>query len=339
VRASDPIALVSPRARHQAVLLANGKILLAGGDDGTAVTTKSAELVDPATATSTATGPLGHARDDFAMVALDDGRALAIGGFNNDDEALGVLVSTELYDPDAGTWSPGPDLPRPRSALSAIKNDDGTVLVFGGGDLATSIEPDILVFHPDDDTFSVAAGTITNLRTSHTAQRMSDGRVLMVGGYFTGSKDDVDVIFPDGRALAADNIPGARRSACAANDDTGDTLVFGGLGGATTLDDVQRFGVTDNAWSRAATLTTPRFACEAVELSCLDLVCGGVDATSCEAYDFARGEMVPVLDDSGAEFSTTLTRIDDTHALLAGGFAGDIGEVVQAARIISLEAP
>jgi len=69
--------------------LAGGTFLLAGGfggDDGTAPPVASAERYDPATNTWTAAAPLHEARTWGAMVALPDGRALAIGGDDGTDE-------------------------------------------------------------------------------------------------------------------------------------------------------------------------------------------------------------------------------------------------------------
>ena len=54
-------SLVTARTRHTATLLPNGKVLVAGGNNGHHALS-SAELYDPATGTWTATGSLGTAR-------------------------------------------------------------------------------------------------------------------------------------------------------------------------------------------------------------------------------------------------------------------------------------
>ncbi len=341
VHAGAPIAMDSARTRHAAALLADGRVLLAGGHDDTYESVTSAALFDPATKTFTPTGSLAQARYDLALVALDDGRAVAFGGFNNDSatpDDNGDLASTEIWDPQNETWSAGPDMPEPRSGLSAVAVGGGTVVVFGGRDNAEAYPDEVLLFDASDDSLVAASGTISEPRGAHTALGLGDGRVVMAGGYFTSSLDDADMIFADGRAAPLAAIPGPRRSACASVDGDGRGLFFGGLNGPGTLDDVEAFDPTDNGWHHAGALATPRYACESVALSCLSLVCGGVDASSCEAWDYATQSAVPVLSDvGGAEYSFTLTRIDDAHALLAGGFAGE--DISATARVISLDAP
>jgi hypothetical protein len=57
-------SLATPRDAHTATLLLNGKVLVAGGDNGGTVLA-SAELYDPATGMWTATGSLSTARVIF----------------------------------------------------------------------------------------------------------------------------------------------------------------------------------------------------------------------------------------------------------------------------------
>jgi hypothetical protein len=340
---SDAIATNTTRARHAAVLLRDGRVLIAGGhDEATYLSMKGAELFDPATRSFDVTGAMAQARYDFALVALDDGRALAVGGFNNDVDTPddnGDLATLELFDPATGTWTAGPSMPEARSGLSAVKVEDGRVLIFGGKTNAESIPTTVLSFDPSDDSLSSTDGEVSFGRTSHTAHLLSDGRVLMVGGYYTGLRDDVDVIAADGSVSPANRIPEARRSSCAANDADGRLLVFGGYGGASmagSMGDVQAFSPSDGTWASAGEMQTARFACEAVELSCGTLVCGGVDATSCELRDHASERTAVVVDDTGGEFSGSLTALDDERALWVGGFVGD--GVSGTARVIELVA-
>jgi hypothetical protein len=87
----------TPRGDAQAVLLQNGKVLVAGGEGGNpfAVLT-SAELYNPATGTWTTTGSLQHARFFHTMTLLQSGQVLAAGG---QDSTPAFLNSAELYTP------------------------------------------------------------------------------------------------------------------------------------------------------------------------------------------------------------------------------------------------
>ncbi len=74
-------SLSSARRRSTATLLPNGKVLVAGGDDGT-TTLASAELYDPASGTWTATGSLVTARDCHTATLLPNGKVLIAGGYD-----------------------------------------------------------------------------------------------------------------------------------------------------------------------------------------------------------------------------------------------------------------
>src|SRR5688500_6695323 len=76
---SDVGPLGTGRSVHTATLLADGRVLVAGGRvNGTA--DASAELYDPATATWSATDSLDTARALHTATRLLDGRVLVVGG-------------------------------------------------------------------------------------------------------------------------------------------------------------------------------------------------------------------------------------------------------------------
>jgi len=65
------------RSFHTATLLPNGKVLVAGGDDGD---NTSAELYDPVAGTWSSTGSLNHPRVFHTATLLNSGLVLAVGG-------------------------------------------------------------------------------------------------------------------------------------------------------------------------------------------------------------------------------------------------------------------
>jgi WD40 repeat protein len=95
-----------PRQHHTATLLANGKVLVAGGDNyfgGVLPTT--AEVYDPDTGQWSPTLPLVSGRREHIAALLPNGKVLVAGGFNTSDTG----PSAELYDP-ASALEPAPFL-------------------------------------------------------------------------------------------------------------------------------------------------------------------------------------------------------------------------------------
>ncbi len=86
------------RAYQSAVLLQNGKVLLAGGTSNSQSYSPlaSAELYDPATGRFTAIADMHDTRMDFGMTLLNDGRVLITGGLTFGG---GVLATAEIYTP------------------------------------------------------------------------------------------------------------------------------------------------------------------------------------------------------------------------------------------------
>jgi hypothetical protein len=80
-------SLVTGRSGHTAILLPNGKVLVAGGY-GSAGALAGAELYDPATSNWTATGDLVVARYFHTATLLPDGEVLVTGGLGSDFKPL-----------------------------------------------------------------------------------------------------------------------------------------------------------------------------------------------------------------------------------------------------------
>lgn len=116
-------SMVTPRANHIAIRLADGRVLVAGGVTESSWT-PTAEIYDPATGQFTATGSMNSPRRDFAAALLNDGRVLVVGG-----NGTALPATTELYNPSTGKWATGPSLSCYPYGITATTLGNGNVLV------------------------------------------------------------------------------------------------------------------------------------------------------------------------------------------------------------------
>lgn len=169
--------LNTPRTLHTATLLANGKVLVAGGYDGGPL--NSAELYDPATGTWSSTGALNTGRSGHIAILLPNGKVLVAGGFNRTGFPISVISSAEIYDPATGTWSSTGALNTGRRSHTATLLPNGKVLATGGTN-----DPNILasaeLYDPAAGTWSLT-GNLKAPRVGHTATLLANGKVLVAG--------------------------------------------------------------------------------------------------------------------------------------------------------------
>ncbi|MFE8600190.1 Kelch repeat-containing protein [Archangium violaceum] len=115
----------SKRLLHTATLLPSGKVLVAGGLNGS-YGSVTAELYDPGTGTWSRTGSLSDARRNHTATLLSSGKVLVASGYFN--------TTSELYDPETGTWSfTTGKLSNDREKGTATLLVSGKVLLVGGG--------------------------------------------------------------------------------------------------------------------------------------------------------------------------------------------------------------
>jgi hypothetical protein len=118
---------------------------------------------------------------------LTDGRVLLTGGAHED---CGRFANAELYDVATGMFIATGPMTRPRDSHSATLLGDGTLLIAGGessdcsaqGCIFSGTEASAEVFHPSSSTFTAAA-KLSARRAGHSATSLTDGTVLLAGGY------------------------------------------------------------------------------------------------------------------------------------------------------------
>jgi N-acetylneuraminic acid mutarotase len=234
-------SMTQPRVTPTATLLADGRVLVAGGDgDGNWGLLASAELYDPGTGAWTPTGSMTEARRGHTATLLADGRVLVTGGTIRQ---AGVLVggyvdlaSAELYDPATGSWTATSSMHQAGSGRTATVLQDGTVLVVGSGGMVMYATGEI--YDPGTESWT-ETGNLVERRGGHSATLLPDGRVLLVGGangtgdhHVTSTAELYDPTTRSWTATASLAVPRKGHAAFLLPDGT--VLVAGGTDGPTS---------------------------------------------------------------------------------------------------------
>jgi hypothetical protein len=177
-------SMAQGRAEHTATLLADGRVLVAGGYGGGTNTLSSAEIYDPATGKFAPTGSMSVTRDRHTATLLPSGKVLIAGGLDDGatSSSPGVLASAELFDPTTGTFTPTGSMEAARDWHTATPLGGGRVLVVGGAG-ADQVTPLASTEIYDSATgHFTATGSMQVARRNHTATLLLDDTVLVAGG-------------------------------------------------------------------------------------------------------------------------------------------------------------
>jgi len=170
---------------YTTTLLPNGKWLVAGGEKGNGgnADCEKARLYDPITGTWTNTGSMTGKRMYHAAALLSNGKVLVVGGESGGDNSQ--LSSAEIYDPATGTWTRTGSLNVARQGgHTATLLSDGKVLVAGGATRngRTVYLSSAELYDPATERWTMT-GPMNVIRHGHTATLLTNGSVLVAGGW------------------------------------------------------------------------------------------------------------------------------------------------------------
>ena len=181
-------SMAAVRGGHTATLLANEKVLIAGGAnmevdvlpffsvDGSV----TAEVYDPVTGQFTSTGNMVTPRVGQTATLLVNGDVLIAGGWSASQNAS--IAAAELYRPATGAFTPTGSMTSPRTGHTATLLPGGKVLIAGGAHDRTLADSDSAeIYDPATGSF-LATESMAVKRCSHTAALLPNGTVLLVGG-------------------------------------------------------------------------------------------------------------------------------------------------------------
>ena len=314
-------AMGTPRNDPMVALLPTGRVLVAGGRDGSGASSTAVELYDRTANTWTSAPALSTPRERATATVLPSGDVLVVGG-----RAGGTSVTaTERYNAASNAWTLTASLTTPRHVHTATLLPDGTVLVVGGQRNATVLSA-VERYAPGSNTWTPVAAA-PRVRAGHGAVLLPSGRVLVAGGH-----DNVGAALASADLYDPTTDTWAPAAALAQGRDeltltllpSGQVLATGGIAGLTELASSELYDPGTNTWSSVGTLAQPRWLHTATLMpSGKVLVAGGLTVLSAfsdvaEVYDpitrvwstvnapASRGGLVSVALPSG-------------EALLAGG--------------------
>lgn len=288
-------SMSTPRRRHSATLLKNGRVLVAGGyHDNFGGCLNTTEIYDPLANSWSMAASMVAPRCGHTATLLQDGRVLVVGGAAGDYYYGGP---EEVYDPSTNAWTQVNGLYALNvSSHSAALLQDGRVLVAGGSSIFGDAYATAHLFNPSINTWSAAAG-MASPREGHSATLLADGRVLVAGGNFYNY--EMNNIYPSPEIYdpstntwsTANNLIVNRDRHGATLLHDGSVLVFGGWNNSGWHAGTEQYNPTLDFWRVMKNMIAVRAGFTATLLPDGSvLVTGGFNAStgflsSAEVYD------------------------------------------------------
>lgn len=325
------------RVFHTSTLLANGKVLVAGGNDSTGKPVTSAELFD-STGTFTPTVSMQTARSRHTATLLNDGKVLLTGGLDSNNQPL---ASAELLDPATGTVTPTmSNMTSARADHTATLLKDGRVLITGGFDGNIELTTAELFDPAKGGSFTRTADMATP-RAYHTATLLDHGAALTNGNVLVaGGRAATAELFDPGSGTftPTGSMEFAREKHTATLLIDGTVLITGG-GARSSNPNAQssskaelfdpktrvfsptKVDMTTRRTNHTATLLNDNTVLVTGGFSVYPITHGG-DITyllTAELFDPLNGTFTPTGDMAIARAYHTATSLKDGTVLLAGG--------------------
>ncbi len=206
--------MTDARGFHTAILLLDGKVLLVSGlTDNNGSASSTADIFDPAAGTNgrfTTSGGAPTTSAAAASVLFTSGplvgKVLITGGDGCGSGTVCSVPTAELYDPVMDQFSFASSMNYSRMNHTATLLQNGKVLITAGINVfatmgngkvqgagaATTFSNSAEIFDPSTVTFTCVGGTLaqggciptmTKTRAGHSATLLSNGTVLIAGGF------------------------------------------------------------------------------------------------------------------------------------------------------------
>jgi Kelch motif/Galactose oxidase, central domain len=208
--------------------------------------------------------------------------------------------------------------------------NNGKVLIAGGHDgILNSAFNSAELYDPSTNTFTPIANPMINARYSHTATKLDNGKVLLVGGRDSANPlGSAELYDPVANAFTAtgNNMTAVRYFHTATLLANGKVLITGGKGSGTNYSSAELYDPDLNTFTSTGSMHTLRFGQAATLLpDGKVIITGGRDTataafTSAELYDPSAGTFAYTTGsmNAGRNFHTT-TLLSNGKILITGG--------------------
>jgi len=286
------------------------------------------------------------ARASHTSTLLPNGKVLIAGGFGRSGTELKPYASTELYDPQTGSFQPASGMTIGRSGHTATLLKNGKVLIVGGWTGQYDARRAAELYDSTTGTFT-PTGKMVNERSGSTATLLIDGRVLVAGGVdrnenALGSAELYDPA--TGTFTRTGDMTEPRGAHTATALKNGKVLIAGGGSGhypsQTVYRSAELYDPGTGKFTSSGPMSVPRHKHAAVLLpSGKVLVVGGSDNkdwrgeySSAEIYDPATGAFraTGAMSVSRFKLPEAVVSMDNGKVLVAGG--GSFAEVYDETR-------
>jgi hypothetical protein len=233
-----------------------GKVLIAGGADNSGKTVQTTIVYNPANGGSFSNGPsLTTARERHTAVLLtagpDAGKVLIAGGRQKSGNSYVPLDSFEICAVGGTCVGYANKMTAKRfshtATVVAAPAPNGVVVVTGGSNATTASSASALatadVYVPATRTWSaVNLADTTAGRRDHAATLLTDGRVLVTGGFNATTSRLASTEFYTGSFGAGPGMGAARSGHATTMLGSGRVLVTGGVGaGGSSIGSAELF--------------------------------------------------------------------------------------------------
>jgi hypothetical protein len=296
--------LPSPRHDHAAVALADGRVLLIAGRDHEQPELKSTLFWEPQTRQFHEGPPLREARPYPIAVKLPDGAVLVLASEIDDDLERGTRA--ELLRPGASSWEPAGQTVRifhvgpvcvsnNQVVIAGGRNNGFGFAIIEGTHYAPPLTLSTELWEHGGRTWRTSAGTLSEERDDAKGVTLTDGRILVVGGWHEGQLLKTAELWDPRteRWSSTGSLTLARSGFALTALPDGRAAVSGGLGEGTfqTTEAVEIWDPARGTWSPGPPLAQERAGHQLVHVGDNTFLVVGTFRSSPEAFPETTWEL------------------------------------------------